>query len=66
MATPMAYGSHQGQGMNLSHSCDLNHTCGKVRCFKPLHQAGDQTRASAVIQHTAVGFLTQCTTARTP
>lgn len=29
------------QGMNLSHSYNLRHGCGKAGSFNPLHEAGD-------------------------
>ena len=41
MATPIAYGSTQGQGLNLSLSCNLHHNCSKSGSFNPLHWAGD-------------------------
>ena len=55
-----------GQGFNLSHSCDLCHSCGNAGSFNPLHQAGDRTQAYAAARVTAVGFLTHCTTLGTP
>ena len=36
------------------------------RVFNPLHQARDQTHASAATQAPAVGFLTYCAMAETP
>ena len=41
------YGSIQskwklpGQGLNLSHSCDLCHSCSNARSLNPLRQVGD-------------------------
>ena len=32
-----------GQGLNLSHSCDLRHSCGNAGSFNPLHCAWDRT-----------------------
>ena len=55
-----------GQGFNLSHSCELDHSCGNARSFNPLHQAGNQTWTFAVTQATEVGFLTHGATAGTP
>ena len=40
-------------------------SCGNAGSFNPLCQARDRTCTSAVIQATAVRFLTHCTTART-
>ena len=48
-----------GQGLNLSHSCDLHHKCSNAGSINPLHQAGDQTHTSAATWAAAVGFLTQ-------
>ena len=63
MATPMANGSWAGQRLNLSHSCELHHSCGNTRSFNPLHWARNQTHTSAATQATAVRFFTDCTTA---
>ena len=49
-----------GQGLNLSHSCNLHHSFSKTRSFNRLGQAGDQTYAAS--QAAAVGFSTNCTT----
>ena len=54
--TPVAY-EVLGQGLNSSRSC------GDTGSFNPLHQAGNQTWASAATRAAAVGSLTQCTTA---
>ena len=35
MAAPLAYGSFPGQGWNLSHICNLDHSCGNTRSFNP-------------------------------
>ena len=36
-----------GQGLDLSHSCDLHHGCGNNRSFNPLCWPGDQTYVPA-------------------
>ena len=54
-----------GQGLNLSHSCELHHNCSNARSFNPLYQARDRSWTSAVTQAIAVRFLTQSTTVRT-
>ena len=66
MAALMAYGSFLGQGLNLSHNCDLRCSCSNSRSFNLLYWAGDQTLVSVVTQATAVRFLTHCTTVGTP
>ena len=41
----LAYPRHVeflGQGSDLSHSCNLWHSCSNVRSFNSLHQAGDR------------------------
>ena len=53
-----------GQGLNLSHSCDLGHSYGNAGSFNPWPRAGNQTRTSTVTA--IVGFLTHCTIAGTP
>lgn len=45
-----------GQGLNLSHSCDLYHSCGNIRSFSPM-EPGPRIEA--------VRFLTYCTTVET-
>ena len=55
-----------GQRLHQRHSCNL---CGIYGNPHPLtHCAGarDQTHTSAVTQATGVGFLSHCTTVRTP
>lgn len=61
LATPPACGSSQAMG-NLSHSCDLWHSCSNACAFNPLRWAREPTHASAA----AVGFLTHCITVGTP
>ena len=51
-----------GQGLYLSHSCNLCHSCGSARFFNPLCQAVDWTCTSAATQTTAIGPLIQYTT----
>ena len=48
------------QGLILSHSCKLQHSCSNARSFNPLCQAGDCTRTSVV------SFLTHCATLGIP
>ena len=55
-----------GQGLNLSHSCNLCHSWGNARSFNPLCWAGDQTHILAEASATAARFLTHCAMARTP
>ena len=55
-----------GQRLNLSSSWELCCSSSNARSFNPLHQARDQTHASAVTQTTAVRFLTQCAIVGTP
>ena len=64
MATPTAYGS--SQGLNLSCSCDLYHSCSNTGYFNPLHWAENQTHTSALTQAAAARFLSYCTMAGTP
>ena len=40
LSTPSAYGSSWGQGWNLSHSCDLDHSYGNSPILNPLSQLG--------------------------
>ena len=41
MVAPLAYGTSLGQGLNLSHSCNLRHsTYGSAGSFNPLLCAG--------------------------
>ena len=47
-----------GQGLNLSHSYSLCHSCSKAESFNPLHWAGGPTHSSAVTWATAVWSLT--------
>ena len=56
MAAPAAYGSSQGQELNLSHSCS------KAGSFNPLCQARELTHTSAVTWAAAVIFLNHRTT----
>ena len=65
MATPTTM-EVLGQGLNLSHSCYLHCSYSNARSFNPLCQARNGTHTSATTQATAVGFLTHCTTPRTP
>ena len=51
-----------GQGLNLSHSCDLCRSCGNTRSFNPVCPV----HASGATQATAVIILTHCTTVGTP
>ena len=53
-------------GLNLSLSYNLHCSCGNAGFFNPLHQAGDQTGASAATRAAAVGYLAHSTTVRTP
>ena len=34
-----------GQGLNLSHSCELHHSWGNTGSFNPLHRARDETKS---------------------
>lgn len=52
------YGSSRGQGLNLSHSCDLHHSCSNAISFNPLRWARDQTCTSITTRATAVSVLT--------
>ena len=52
-----------GQGLKLSHSCDLCCNCSSARSFNPLCWAGDQTHSFTA---TWIRFLTYCTTVGTP
>ena len=45
LAVPMAYVSSQ-EGLNLSSTRDLHHSCGNAGSFNPLRQTGDWTLAS--------------------
>ena len=63
MAIPIAFGNSPGQGLNLSHSCNIGHSYGNTGSFNPTHKAGDQTYTSAMTPATVVRFLTHCTTA---
>ena len=49
-----------GQGLNLSHSCNLSHRCSNTRSMNPLHWAGDQTYTFTVTSASVVRFLTHC------
>ena len=49
-----------GQGLNLSCSCDLCHSCSKAMYFNPLCWARDRTCTSAVTGAPEVSFLTHC------
>lgn len=51
--------------LNLSHSCDLRHSCCNTRSFNPLCQARDQTHSSTLTRATEVGFLTHLAIAGT-
>lgn len=51
--------------LNLSHSCDLRHSCCNTRSFNQLHQARGSTQASAATRASAVRLLTHCTTVGT-
>ena len=55
-----------GQGLSLSHSCDLYHSCSSTRSFNPWLQARDQNPTSPATWASAVRFLTHCTTVETP
>ena len=67
MAASPAHGSPQaGEGLNLSHGCDLSHSCSNTGSWNPLHWARDQTTTSAETPVTAVGFVTHCATEGTP
>ena len=58
-----------GQGLNrlnLSHSCDLCHSCSNTWCFNPLCWARDSTWTSIASQAIAVRFLTHCAMPGTP
>ena len=54
-----------GQGLKLSHSCDLYCNCINATSFNPLCQAGDRTHASTATWAAAVGFVTHCATVGT-
>ena len=51
---------------SLGYSCDLHHSCANAGSFNSLHQARDQTHASAVTQAIAIRLLTHCSTSGTP
>ena len=55
-----------GQGLNLSHSCNLHHGCSNAGSFYPLRRARDQTWASAATWAPEVGFLMHYNRAVTP
>ena len=55
-----------GQGLNLSHSCNLHCSCGTSGSLNPLCSARDGTHTFAVTQATALGFLTHCATTGSP
>ena len=55
-----------GQGLNLSPSCDLCHSCSNTGSFNTLCQDRYQTHTSSVTPATVVGFLIHCATAETP
>ena len=46
-----------GQGVNLSHSCNLCCSCGNTGSFNPWRWAREPACASAVTQASAVGFF---------
>lgn len=47
-----------GQGLDLSHSCDLHHNCCSAESFNLLHRAGDGTHILA-LQQTAAPIAPQ-------
>jgi len=55
-----------GQGLNLSHSCNLCHSCSKAKYFNSLHWAWDWTHTSRATRAAVVGFCTHGATAGTP
>ena len=48
LAIPMTW-KLPGQGLNLSHSCNLCHSCSNAGSFNPLHLVVDWTYTSAAI-----------------
>ena len=54
-----------GQGLTLSCSCKLCHSCGHTGSFNSLSQAWEWTHTSVGTWATAVGFLTYCATVET-
>ena len=55
-----------GQGLNLSHSCNLHYSCSNAGSFNQPCWAEAQTCTSAVTWATAIGFFTHCATAGNP
>ena len=55
-----------GQGLNLSCTCDLHHSCSNAGSFNPLLWARAPNHTSAVIGAAEVRFLTHCATAGIP
>ena len=55
-----------GQGLHLSHSFDLYHSCDNARSFHPLHPGQDPSCTSTETWAAAVRFLTHCATVGTP
>ena len=55
----------QGQGLNLSSSCELCHSRRNTGSFNPLHWVRGWTCTSTPTQATAVRFLTHCATVGT-
>lgn len=67
MASPTAYGSSWGQGLNISHSCALPHiAAAMLDPFNPLCRARVWTCTSASTQAAALRFFTYCSTLGTP
>lgn len=54
------------QGLNLSHSSDVRHSCHNARSFNPLRRAWDQTCGSTATGASAVGHAARCAVAGTP
>ena len=54
------------QGRNMSHGCNLGHSCDNTRSFNPLCQTRDQTWATGVTWVAAVRFFTHWATVRNP
>ena len=55
-----------GQGLNLSHSCNLHCSCGNTASFNTLHRVGELIYVSAATWAAEVGFLTYFIAAGTP